>query len=250
MLGKVFLLRHGLHRAHLRRGARARLARLVPTDPIPRQARSAIALAPDRYYGHVRKGRIEPHCGTVASLERDAAVLADGTRVACDVVVPALGTPGPAFPYLPTEHRELLEAEPDGPQLYRHIIHPRIPRLAFAGYNHSFMHVPCVEHAALWLDAVYRNDLVLPSPAEMEATIEAVRRWKREHSLYEPARSCGVNLRFQQYQDAILSELGLRVRRKRTTLAEAFSAYGPADYDGLLDEYARSRAPRTRAFTT
>ena len=32
-------------------------------------------------------------------------------------------------------NRAWLEGEKDGPQLYRHMLHPRIPRLAFAGFD-------------------------------------------------------------------------------------------------------------------
>jgi cation diffusion facilitator CzcD-associated flavoprotein CzcO len=242
-LAVVFRLRHGLHRLWRDRQARARLARVTPREPIPWHFRSAVALAPDRYYRHVRRGVIEPHQACVASLEPDAVVLTDGERVPCDLLVPALGTQTPRYPYLPAAQRALLEHEPDGPQLYRHILHPRIPRLVFAGYNHGFLHMPSVEIGALWIDAVHRGDLALPEPAVMEEAIAAVSAWKRAHCLFEPTRGCPVNMRFQQYQDALVAELGLKVRRKRNLIAEAFSAYGPADYDGLVDEYLRTRGP-------
>src|SRR5215211_2396401 len=45
----------------------------------------------------------------------------------------------PMFPFLPDPYRVWLEGEKDGPQLYRHMLHPRIPRLAFAGFNHGYM---------------------------------------------------------------------------------------------------------------
>jgi hypothetical protein len=104
--------------------------------------------------------------------------------------------------------------------------------------------VPSVEIAALWIDAVHRGDMALPEPAVMEETMAAVRDWKRAHCLFETTRGCSVNMRFQQYHDALLAELGLKARRKRNPIAEVLSAYGPADYDGLVDEYMLARAPR------
>ncbi|MEO8354579.1 MAG: hypothetical protein ABI621_01565 [Chloroflexota bacterium] len=43
-----------------------------------------------------------------------------------------------------------------------HLIHPRIPRLAFAGFNHGYMHVTSLEIGTLWLCAYLRGELELP----------------------------------------------------------------------------------------
>src|ERR1700751_650168 len=120
------------------------MAALLPDETIPFQMRSAVALAPDGYYPAVIAGAIEPVRGEVAGFTERGLVLGDGRELACDVVVMSLGSPSPRFPFLPAEHRAALEAEPDGAQLYRHLWHPRIPRVAFAGFNHGFLHVPGV----------------------------------------------------------------------------------------------------------
>jgi len=43
------------------------------------------------------------------------------------------------------------------------IIGAGISGITFAGYNHGFMHVPAAEIGALWLCAVLRGDIELPS---------------------------------------------------------------------------------------
>jgi dimethylaniline monooxygenase (N-oxide forming) len=170
----------------------------------------------------VVKGRIEPVRGELAEFYAGGVRLRDGTEIACDMVVASIGSPPPRFPFLPDRHRALLEGEPDGAQLYRHLLHPRIPRLAFAGFNHGFLHVPGVEVSMLWLDgAAARRPGAAFDVAEMEASIAAVRAWKREHMLFEPSRSCGVNTRFHQYIDVLLADLGLRAHRKANALAGA-----------------------------
>ena len=149
----------------------------------------------------------------------------------------------PEFPFLPPEYRELLEREPDGPQLYRHLLEPGIPRVAFAGYNHGFMHVPAAEMGALWLAALLDDALTLPDTASMRATIEHVRDWKRAHVHFEASRSCAVNTRFQQYIDVLLADLGFSPYRKLPNLfAELFAQYGARDYSGLVDAYIARRA--------
>ncbi len=233
----------GLHGLHRDGAARRRMALLEPERSIPYEMRSASALAPDDYYRLVREGRIEPHRGDVAGFTPGALRLSDGREIACRTVVLSTGFHAPCFPFLPPEYRALLEKEPDGAQLYRHLLHPRVPRLAFAGFNHGFLHVPAVEVGMLWLSALLRGDLVLPPVAEMERRIAEVRDWKREHSLFEPSRGCAVSTRFHQYLDVMLGDLGLNPYRKSNPLAEVFAAYSARDYRGLFDEYEGGRDP-------
>ncbi|MGH7804146.1 MAG: hypothetical protein ACREQJ_07340 [Candidatus Binatia bacterium] len=132
----------------------------------------------------------------------------------------------------------VLEADEDGPQLYRHVVHPSLPSLAFAGYNHGFMHVPSAEIGALWLAALWQGKLELPSQSEMEKVVEHVRSWKRAHINFEPSRSCAVSTRFQQYLDIMLADLGISPYRKLpNVIAEVFSPYRPDDYRGVVDEF-------------
>ena len=130
-------------------------------------------------------------------------------------------------------------------QLYRHVLHPDIPRFACAGYNHGFMHVPAAEIGMIWLCAYLNGDIVLPDRDVMLRCIEATREWKRKHINYEPSRSCAVNTRFQQYLDIMLQELGVSPYRKMPNLfAEIFAQYGAEDYRGVFDEYLKKSKKR------
>ncbi|MDQ3435630.1 MAG: hypothetical protein M3481_13300 [Actinomycetota bacterium] len=217
---------------------KARLATVFPTHPFLPDLRSAAALAPMDYYRHVARGTIVPHHGEMKGLTNDGLELADGSIIPADIVVLSVGSHSPVFPFLAPEVRSLLENEDDGPQLYRHVVHPSLPSLAFAGFNHGFMHVPSAEIGALWLVALWQGKLELPSQSEMERAVEQVRTWKRAHIHFEPSRSCAVNTRFQQYLDIMLADLGISPYRKLpNVVAEAFSPYGPADYVGVVDEF-------------
>lgn len=241
MIGGLMRLQTGLHGWHRDPAVRRRMAVLRPTNTFPFEMRSASALAPDRYFPLVIDGRIEPYRGEPAGFTETGLRLADGRELACDLVVLSTGFQSPRFPFLPPHHRRWLEGEPDGVQLYRHLLHPRIPRLAFAGYNHGFLHVPSVEIATLWLCALLRGDLELPPTAELERRIEEIRAWKRAHSLFEPSRSCNTSTRFHQYLDVLLGDLGLSPYRKSNPLAEVVAPYTAADYTGLIDEYEQAR---------
>lgn len=226
----------------------ARLAAVLPQHAFLPDLRSAAALAPTGYYRHVGAGSIEPHHAEVTALSKDGVVLSTGEVLGADVVVLSVGSCSPTFPFLDAGLRTLLEATDDGPQLYRHVVHPSAPQLGFAGFNHGFMHVPAAEIGALWLAALWNDELQLPPVAQMERDVAHVQAWKRAHIHHEPSRGCAVNTRFQQYLDIMLADLGISPYRKLpNALAEVFSAYRPADYADVVDEFlARRPAPPRR----
>jgi len=224
--------------------AKERLSAVIPTHKFLPDLRSAGALAPERYYPLVADGSIQPHQGELAGFTRNGVQLVSGCEIPCDLVVLSLGSRTPIFPFLPEKYREMLECEPDGAQLYRHLIHPRIPRLGFAGFNHGFMHIPAVEIGTQWLCAYLRGEIKLPPIEEMEGSIERVRSWKRANIQFEPSRSAAVNTRFQQYIDILLKDLRISPYRKLPNIfAEIFGRYGSSDYTGVVKEY-NSRSTR------
>jgi hypothetical protein len=226
--------------------ASERLRRLRPDHPMLLDMRSALALEPKGYFRAVSDGRVEPLQAELVGFTESGVQLrevetGDERELDCELMVLSLGSGSPVFPFMPPHYRALLESEPDGVQLYRHIVHPRIPRLAFTGYNHGFLHIPMVEVGALWIAALLAGELELPPVAEMEATIERVRAWKRANVTFEPSRGCAVATRHQQYLDIMLQDLGLSPYRKSNPVAEVFMRYGAADYAGLLEEHQRRR---------
>lgn len=249
MISLVVRAELGLHPLWRDPEVRRRIRVLMPEQPLPYQMRAAAALAPDSYFPAVVKGDISPCRGEIAGLTEDTLTLGDGREIPCDVVLLAVGHNPPSFPFLPERYRAMMEAEPDGAQLYRHVIHPRVPDLSFAGFNHGFLHVPGVEIAMIWVDAVLRGHLRLPPAEEMESRAARVQDWKRVHSLFEPTRSYGIATRFHQYFDVMLGDLGVSPYRKSSRLAEAFAPYTAEDYRGVFDEYQRiltsGAAPRS-----
>ncbi len=217
-----------------------RLEKVVPQHSLLADLRSASCLEPENYYRFVAEGRILPFHSEILAFNPTGLHLKNGATLDCDVVVLSLGSQTPIFPFLPAKYRTLLESEPDGVQLYRHLVHPRIPRLGFAGFNHCFMHVASVEVGTLWIGALWKGELELPPVDVMERSMAYLQSWKREHIHYEPSRSCGVNTRFQQYLDILLKDLGVSPYRKLPNfVAEVFAKYRADDYAEVLKEYQR-----------
>jgi len=231
--------------------AQERLKTLIPEHKLLMDFRSSGALGPENYYPLVAEGKIFPYHSEIDCFSHETVQLKNGSVIPCGVLVLSTGYLTPTFPFLPEKYRSILEAEKDGPQLYRHLIHPRVPRLAFAGFNHGYMHIPTVEIGTQWLCAYLRGDLELPSTGEMERSIENVSNWKRENIKFENARSCAVSTRFQQYIDILLMELEVSPYRKLPNpFAELFSRYETSDYKGVYEEYERKKAKRMARLKT
>jgi dimethylaniline monooxygenase (N-oxide forming) len=222
--------------------ARARLALVNPTYPVHRQLRGT--LVPQSYFPAIASGAIEPHRSAVEAFTEEGLRLADGTHLDCDVVVLALGYKPPAMPFLPQEILTEIAAEPDGLQLYRHILHPRMSRLAFIGFSQNPMLIPTSHISSIWFDAVLRGDLELPSPEAMEASSRKVRDWKRANTIFEPSRGYFIGSHLHNYLTVLLSDLGLRTQRKRNKISDMFGTYTAADYATILDEYEGLRGTR------
>ncbi|HEX4296443.1 MAG TPA: NAD(P)/FAD-dependent oxidoreductase [Devosia sp.] len=232
----------GLRRPGRSAAARERLKLVTPEGPVTIQLRGT--MAPKPYYPAVAAGKITPVRGTLAGLAPEGVRLADGRVVPADIVVLAIGNDKPSFSYLPSPYREMMTAEEDGVQLYRHILHPRIPRLAFIGYNHGVFHLPASELSAVWVEAVASGDLELPPVAEMEQRSARVAAWKRANTNFEPQRGFTTSNHFHQYFGALLGDIGVNPRRKKNAIAEIFAAYDAADYAGVAGEYLAGRAKR------
>lgn len=233
----------GLRRPFRGKAARERIALVTPEGPITGQLRGT--MAPRSYYPAVAAGKIAPVRGTVERLVPEGIRLGDGRVVTAEIVVLAIGNDKPSFAYLPERYRKMMTAEEDGVQLYRHIIHPRIPRMGFIGFNHGFFHLPASELSAVWLEALLSGDLQLPTAEEMEDRSARVAAWKRANTNFEPQRGFSTSNHFHQYFDVLLGDLRVNPRRKKNALAELFAPYNAADYAGVAEEYRQGRAKRT-----
>jgi dimethylaniline monooxygenase (N-oxide forming) len=228
--------------------AKERLKTLIPSHRFIHDMRSAGAVAPETYYPFVVDGKIQPYHDEVKGFSNNKILLKGGREIPCDLVVLSLGSKTPEFPFLPEKYRKMLEGEPDGTQLYRHLIHPRIPNLGFAGFNHCFMHIPAVEIGTQWLCAYWRGEIKLPPINDMEQSMERIRTWKRANINFEPSRLFALNTRFQQYNDILLKDLGLSPYRKLPNIiAEIFGRYGASDYASVVEEYNNKNIPKKRS---
>jgi len=219
--------------------------RTFPDTPLFVHRPAIIPFNPKLYYDNILNGRILPVRGDFSGFYSDGIVLESGEQVPCDIAVLSLGIQTPDFRFLPLKYRCMLEKE-GGAQLYRHLYHPRIPRMAFIGLNQSLLFMPSVEISTLWMVAVWKGEMVLPSVEKMEQCTRRVESWKKLNQAFDPTISYVTHARYQQFIDTLLSDLGISPYRKfPNMLAELFGSYGAADYSRVFAEYDRALLTRT-----
>jgi dimethylaniline monooxygenase (N-oxide forming) len=225
--------------------AKQRLSLVQPKHELINDLGSKTALTPDDYLPFVADGKIIPHHAAIKSFTKSGVVLSDGSAIPCNIVMLCLGSSTPHFPYLPEQYRMILETNSNGTQLYRHLIHPHIPNLAFCGFNHGFLHVPSVEAGTQWICAMLKGELQLPPEEDMFRCMKETDDWKCKYINPDPARAYATSTRYHQYLDVLLKDLGISPYRKMPNIfAEVFARYGVDDYRGITEEYLQKMKQR------
>ena len=141
-------------------------------------------------------------------------------------------------------------------RLYRFIVPPAFLEdrsIAYAGMLLSFLTALNAQTQALWLTAYLEGKLSLDRLKDLDDELNNAKPFGTEsvewdtilHSQFCKWRSpAGKGCRFPDfafdsipYLDRLMKDLGLEHRRKSGLLAECFSAYGPEDYRGIVDEW-------------
>jgi len=211
---------------------------LLPSAPFEIDAfGESTMLARPEFYPLIREGRISAHRTEIARYTPDGLVLRDGTELAIDCVVLATGWKSD-FEYLAADIRAALGTDDDGFYLYRHMLHPDLPNLAFIGRATSFVSVLTYSLQARWLAEVIAGRVALPDRAAMLREIDALKTWKRSWMPFSPARGARLFLHAQHYHDELMRAIGADPLRKRGPLAplkELFEPYEPTDYRAIVD---------------
>jgi cation diffusion facilitator CzcD-associated flavoprotein CzcO len=239
----VWLLWRAIER-YLRRSFALDAHGLTPEVPIERLVACSLSLASGGFFDHVREGRIAVRRGEPARFAEDGVELGDGSRVAADVVVFGTGFRQEAA-FLPAWVMERVRGADGNFRLYRSILPPDVPRLAFIGYNSSLYSQLTSEIGARWLAEHVQERLALPSQAEMQERIEERLAWlkaERPHSMN--AGTCVIPFNFH-YINELMRDLGARTWRSRNRLREFMMPVDPSLYAGLRAELEQKRLRRT-----
>lgn len=173
---------------------------------------------------------LSPASGTTSSI----AVLKTGKReIPCDVLILGTGF-RKSYDVFEPEVVKALDVQEDGLYLYRHILPPNVPGLAFCGSEvATISNIATHAIQAEWIRAYLTGELRnVPSKEEQLKQIEKTKAWKRSWMPNTPSRANLVLLHQIHYHDDLLRDMGVNPSRK-WFVAETFAPYRPRDYASL-----------------
>jgi hypothetical protein len=221
-----------------------------PGGRIDQMVNCQLSLATDGFYEAVRAGRIQAHRSGVRALHAGAVELENGTRVRADVVVFGTGF-RQEVPFLDPSVRAKVQDEAGIFHLYRNLVHPDVPRLAFVGYNGSLYSQLTSEIGARWAARWFMGELQLPSREAVLREIEARWTWVRQNRPDGVAGGTCIVPFTLHYVDDLLRDMGARtVRRPLNRIREVMLPFDPSVYASLKAELDRNRARRLAAATS
>jgi hypothetical protein len=210
---------------------------LMPDEPVEIGSFGEPTMLPrPEFYRLIRKGAIQARKTGVSAFTPSEIILESGERVSADLVV--LGTGWRTdYAFLPKPVRTRLQIETDGLYLYRHILHPDLPRLAFIGNASTISSVLTYSLQARWLGDVLAGKITLPSPDAMHWEIIALRDWKRRWMPLSQQRGARLILHMLHYHDELVRDIGATPLRKLgffAPLKELIAPYQPRDYRNVI----------------
>ena len=188
------------------------------------------------FYRDLRRGIIQGHRGTVAEYTAAGVRLTDGAELAVDTVILATGWETD-FGFLGEDLWRRLGAGDDGFYLYRHMLHPDVPGLAFIGRAATICSMLTYSLQARWLGELLKGRHSLPDADVMAREIAEMKAWKRSWMPFSEARSARLILHMQHHHDELVADLGVSPLRKRGVFAplkELIFPYEPGDYSAIV----------------
>lgn len=173
---------------------------------------------------------------SISYFKENSVVLTNGKEIECDMVVYGTGFKKSYHMFDQIVQRK-LDIEKDGLYLYRNILPPRVPNLAFIGCEVStFNNILTHGLQAQWLQRVLSQKIVLPSSGKMTQALEREQAWKRSWMPATNARASIWQLHMMQYHDSLCKDMGTDHRRKGlNVLKEVFVPYEATDYADIFD---------------
>lgn len=210
---------------------------LIPSQPIEINVFNGGQILNYEFRDMVKAKKVVAKKGAIHKFTEDSVVLQDGTEIPCDMVVYATGF-AKSYHIFDRLVQQKLGLEKDGLYLYRNMLPPQLPNIAFIGAEVStFNNILTHGLQAKWLQQVLSGKVELPNQSgKMMQVIEKEQAWKRTWMPGTSARASIFQLHMMKYHDQLVKDMGEPHRRKGANfLAEIFAPYRAADYKSLFN---------------
>jgi len=205
----------------------------MPDEPVEIGSFGEPTMLPrPQFFRLIRKGAIQPRRSGVRGFGPSEVILDSGDRIAADLVVLATGWKTD-YAFLANLVRARLQIGADGLYLYRHIVHPDLPKLAFIGNASTISSVLTYSLQARWLGNLIAGKFSLPGQKAMREEIDSLREWKRRWMPPSEQRGARLILHMLHYHDELVRDIGASVLRKTgffAPLKELVAPYEPRNY--------------------
>jgi len=207
----------------------------VPDVPIEVDLFTGGQILTYEYRNMLKAGHVRGVLGSIDHFVEDGVVLSDGTQIQADVVIYGTGF-GKSYGIFDEATQKKLDKQRDGLYLYRNIIPPAVPDLAFVGSEVStFNNILTHGLQAVWLRQVLTGEVRLPKASAMHQIVEKEQAWKRSWMPASSARASIWQLHMMKYHDNLCKDMQVPCRRKGwNIIAELFVPYSAADYKKLF----------------
>lgn len=203
---------------------------LLPDRSIKQDLFTNLYVTPRRFFSMVSAGLIRSERADIESIEQQRVRLSNGKLVAADVVICATGWRH-EYSFLSADLLDRIY-DGDGMHLYRHMVHPALPGMAFVGGVQGLNSATLFAIQATWVARYLSGALVLPADEEQLEEIEALRLWNQDIVTRRPNRSQILNLHQLPYIDELMTDMELEKRRK-IYLLNQLVPYRSVDYESV-----------------
>lgn len=184
---------------------------MLPEKPLIESIRATINIAPNNLFKYIRSQKIHTHKTSITLFVENGVELASGEKLNADVVVLGTGF-RQALPFFEDKYRCQCVDEEGYFHLYRNLIHPNVPNLAFVGYNTGLSASLTSDIGARWLVELVKGHISLPAKEKLIAEMEADLEWRKSYGYAGYGGTCFFSSTFH-YLDTLLHDMGLPARQ-------------------------------------
>lgn len=186
---------------------------------------------PPSFFPLVEEGRIKLTKSATWHFTPGGVRLDDGRQVDADAVILCTGYDGLSKlkALLPSQYGSKLSNNGKSIYLYRGVVHPEIPSMAFLGFHEGLSSMQSSEMGARWLSKLMEGSFSLPSKPAMEEEINEWWEFKQTQTPFANRVSCVAPIHSWHF-DHMCRDMGWNPMRKKGLIANWFTPYGSLDY--------------------
>jgi hypothetical protein len=200
-----------------------------------------------RHLGPIRRGEIDMRIAQVVRLEPGKAFFNTGDSADIDMIVFGTGWKLD-YSFLDKDTvRSKLDLGEDGLWLYRNMLAPGVPGLAFIMANClTFMNMYTAHVQAHWLLGLFTGEREYPSDETMLASIATEKAFKRGRYPSCSIRGASIEAFMQHYHDILFREQGINPKVYGGIFAPFLNFFFPLMPETMEESYAKLKAQRKK----